>query len=143
MNPQICDHEMLVLAALADGSEIDTELAAHLANCEACSEAATVFSYMRQLARYSEPTALPSADAILWRAQIAERQRLAQRSVAVIEFWWKAAAAAALLIAIFALAVWGPGNVVLGEVVGAALFACAAIFFTKGSVHPSASNQGD
>jgi hypothetical protein len=55
-----------------------------------------------------DDTPLPSPELIWWRAQLAEKRRLARRSVVAIESVHAAAVIVSLVVAIFATFLWAP-----------------------------------
>ena len=107
MNEEICGYESAVITALTTG-DTPAEIQRHLKSCPMCRESELVWRYLETLAieeRCDAP--LPSADLIWWRAQLAEKRKLAARSIAAIEIVQKAAM---LLIAGFlvvAASLWG------------------------------------
>lgn len=108
MKPRICQYESTLLTALAAGN-LSAALRNHLGQCEACIEASTVLMYMNAInSENLASTPLPSADSIFWRAQIAERRRLAERSTASIRNLQRIAATVVLVFTAGFLAVWSP-----------------------------------
>jgi hypothetical protein len=81
---EICDGESELLAALTRG-ELPPGLQQHLASCPVCQEAALTARYLRQLVDSDLASAhVPAPELLWWRAQIIEKRRLGQRSVASI-----------------------------------------------------------
>ena len=95
-----CDHEPVILAALDEGP-LSEELDRHLATCDVCAEAALVCRYLREpMGDEAEPSTMPSAGLIWWRAQLEEQRNLANRSVASIRIVQKVTALVAAAVAV-------------------------------------------
>jgi hypothetical protein len=132
MMPEICECEKSVLAALAAGS-ISSEVRQHLDVCPGCAESVAVWQYLQTLA--SRPVSdgpLPSADLIWWRAQLAEKRRLAARSVAAIEMVQRAAILLIAGLAAVAATLWGSN--IFGGITLPLPVALGAILLGMGSV---------
>ena len=99
MNQSDCEFERHILAALTSGCRTP-ELIAHRQNCSVCNDAATVWACLNAAPADNANDALPSADLIWWKAQIAEKRLLAERSVAIIGLVQKIAMVLATLIAL-------------------------------------------
>ena len=108
MRPEICNYESTLIAALSAG-EPSAEVQRHLRTCEPCREAALVFQYLGEVASAEKDSVpLPSPDLIWWRAQLAEKRRLAAKSVAAIETVQKIATALLAALLLIAAVAWGP-----------------------------------
>ena len=108
MTPEICSYEGTLVAALSAG-EPSAEVQRHLRTCEPCREAALVFQYLGEVASAEKDSVpLPSPDLIWWRAQLAEKRRLAAKSVAAIEAVQKIATVVLTALLLIAAIVWGP-----------------------------------
>jgi hypothetical protein len=99
-----CPKESSVLAALASGALPD-ELAAHLNACPDCRDAQLVRSYLNACAASDLATAIPSAELVWWKAQLARKRAAARRSIAWIEAMQKIALAIAAIAAV-AIGAW-------------------------------------
>jgi hypothetical protein len=107
MTPDICEFEIAVMAALAAGN-VSAELHQHLKTCPACGEAELVWRYLETVASQEKCDApLPSVDLIWWRAELAEKRKLAARSVMAIELVQKAAMVVVAAFLIVAAVLWG------------------------------------
>jgi hypothetical protein len=132
MTPDICEYEDALMAALAAG-HASGEIQRHLKMCETCHQAELVWRYLEQLASQEACEApLPSASLIWWRAQLAEKRKLAARSVVAIELVQKAAIAAVAAFVIVAAVLWGRD--VLGNCSLPWPVAIAALLLIAGSV---------
>ncbi len=124
MSVPTCECEQLVINAVVAGSVTD-EIGDHVGGCEACAEAVAIFRHIERMADCT--SRLPSPECILWRAQIAERNRLAARSTHVIEVMRKLAVAA-LMICLAALCAFaGVSSVGVAWIAALIVFACAAV----------------
>jgi hypothetical protein len=95
-----CELEPELLAALEQG-HLPEELSRHVASCTACTDTAAVWSYLHNVEEDAAGTdQLPAAGLIWWRAQLAERRKLASRSVASIQIVQKASIALAAILSI-------------------------------------------
>ena len=75
-----CSNETAVIRAMRSGNLPET-VRTHVASCPICRETVRVAAAMHKLAQ--EPAGqspLPSADLILWKARLAERQRETRRA---------------------------------------------------------------
>jgi len=85
-----CDQEAAVLNAARTG-QWDGPLKAHVAGCGACRETAQTSRWMLSLAQSCEPSregiaALPEPGLVWWRAQLAQKQRAAERTQKKLEW---------------------------------------------------------
>ncbi len=100
MKPFACEKEPLVAEAARCG-RWDDDLRAHVANCEACSDAMLAASFLFAL-RESDHAAAPVPDAgrVWWKAQLQARRQAAERAARPISIaQWAAFACAALAFA--------------------------------------------
>ena len=103
-----CDYEPQIVAALHTGS-VPAALQSHLDGCLTCQDVALVTEFLcRAASPPSESAALPSASLIWWRAQLAEKRALADRSIAPIRLARTLALIALLLVAVFYSLQTGP-----------------------------------
>ncbi len=74
------------------------------------NDAADIRLYLDEFTTCSELASvpLPSADLIWWRAQLANKRKLAQRSVRAIDAVCSAAIVAALALMLVLIAIWSP-----------------------------------
>jgi len=101
-----CEYEAALLAGLEQG-HVPEELSRHAASCQACADTAAVWNYLHSFVQdAAETERLPAAGLIWWRAQLAERRKLASRSVASIQIVQNAAIALAAILAIALLAAY-------------------------------------
>jgi hypothetical protein len=99
MSQNDCEFEPRILAALASGG-LTPELLAHKRHCSICDGAAVVWECLNAAPVDDAAEDLPSADLIWWKAQIAEKRLLAERSVAIIGLIQKIAMALVALVAL-------------------------------------------
>jgi hypothetical protein len=100
-----CDYEDTLLEALAS-AHVSEELRRHIAACPACSETALVWDYLGSAQNdLSQNRTLPAAGFVWWRAQLAEKRRRAERSVAAIDLVQKLAVAL-LFVVVAILTFW-------------------------------------
>lgn len=101
-----CEYEAALLAGLEQG-HVPEELSRHAASCPACTDTTAVWRYLHDIAQdAAETEQLPAVGLIWWRAQLAERRKLASRSVASIRIVQNAAIALAAILAIALLAAY-------------------------------------
>jgi anti-sigma factor RsiW len=101
-----CEWEPALLIAL-EQQNLPEDLSRHMASCPACTDTAAVWSYLHGAVQDSIDTdPLPAAGLIWWRAQLAERRKLAKRSVASIQIVQNVAIVLATILAITLLAVY-------------------------------------
>lgn len=104
--PRLCEYESALLTALEQG-QLPEELSRHMASCQACADTAAVWSYLHELGQeVAGVEQLPAPGLIWWRAQLAERRKLASRSVASIKIVQNVAIALASILAITLLAAY-------------------------------------
>jgi hypothetical protein len=97
------------------------------------ADKAAIYECLQEWADCGEldATPLPSPELIWWRARLAEKRRLAQRSVLAIEAVRTAAVFAAALFMILSIALWAPrlfGNLPLPlplTVTALSIFGCS------------------
>ena len=103
-----CDYEPQIVAALHAGG-VPAALQSHLAGCLICQDVALVTQFLcRAASPPSESAALPSPSFIWWRAQLAEKRALADRSIAPIRLTRNLALIAVFLVAVFYFLRTGP-----------------------------------
>ena len=99
-NLHSCEYEAALLTAL-EQEHLSEGLSRHVANCQACTDTAAVWSYLHDIGQDAADTdQLPAAGLIWWRAQLAERRKLASRSVASIRIVQNAAIALGVALAV-------------------------------------------
>jgi hypothetical protein len=105
MNPELCEFEDAVTAALSSGQWDDT-LHRHVAFCTQCAELQEVWQSLAGAAALVEGAQpLPAPGLIWWRAQ---RREQAERAVAAIELMRKLAVAVALVALVVFMWLWKP-----------------------------------
>ena len=105
-NLHSCEYEAALLTAL-EQEQLPEGLSRHVANCQACTDIAAVWSYLHDIGQDAADTdQLPAAGLIWWRAQLAERRKLASRSVASIRIVQNAAIALGVALAVTLLALY-------------------------------------
>lgn len=109
MKPRQCDRELEIAAALHAGG-LSAELLEHLQTCSVCSDAVLVSSFLNESAEDVLPATLPSPGLIWWRAQLGQKQELAERSVASISVIRNIAICLAIVLGIVILASVLPRN---------------------------------
>ena len=103
-----CEHESQVIVALESGS-FPAALQSHIEACPTCQDVVLVAQFLRHATPLpAENVPLPGASLIWWRAQLAEKRSLANRSVAPIRLTRKLALVALLLVALFYALQAGP-----------------------------------
>jgi hypothetical protein len=91
-----CSQETAISRAVRTGDWNDS-LRAHADECASCAEIVGASRWMQSLAATQHTVALPDASVVWWRAQLAEKQRTAERAQNALA--WLELAAAALICA--------------------------------------------
>lgn len=101
-----CEWEPALVSALQRG-HLPEEVSRHVASCAACTDTAIVWGYLHDVEQdAADADQLPAPGLIWWRAQLAERRKLASRSVASIQIVQNAAIALAAILAVTLLALY-------------------------------------
>lgn len=96
MKQAICPQEAAAARAARTG-QWEESLQAHVAECAVCRDVAQAARWMYALAHKSERNlALPDADLLWWRAQLAQKQAQAERAQKPLE--WVAVFSEAILV---------------------------------------------
>lgn len=81
-----CPFEQPVLSALAAQS-LAGDLLQHALSCATCRDAVSVWSYLQTVTASEAAEPLPAADFIWWKAQLARKHHVAQRSLKAIQLF--------------------------------------------------------
>jgi predicted anti-sigma-YlaC factor YlaD len=97
-----------ILGATAEGRELPSSLAAHLASCPSCREQVNAIAFVRGLADTPDaPHALPDPAVIWWKAQLLRRWQAERAASAPIErMHWVELAAGLASLAVFLAWQW-------------------------------------
>ncbi|MBV9267860.1 MAG: hypothetical protein JO061_16955 [Acidobacteriaceae bacterium] len=103
----MCEKVDDTLRELKSGA-LSPELQVHIESCPECRDALLIQRFMQAAAAEGDDEVpAPTAGAIWWRAEIARKRRIAERSVAAIRAVQKIALAVAVLIVLLAATFWG------------------------------------
>ena len=117
-----------ILGAAADGRDLSSSLAAHLASCPSCREQVEAIAFVRALADTPDaPHALPDPAVIWWKAQLLRRWQAERAASAPIErMHWVELAAGVASLAVFLVWQWSGLTAFVARAMSAGVSAASA-----------------